>query len=237
MRRPGRKPLAVGKLPLSVVPSRTAGAVRRALLRWYESSGRVFPWRKPGISLYKLVLAELLLQRTRAETAATFFDAFTARFPTWRSLAASTVDDIGEFLKPIGLWRRRAASLLALGREMASRGGRFPRRRQEVESLPGVGQYIANAILLFSSGKAEPLLDVNMARVLERLFGPRKLVDIRDDPHLQSVSRSIVRGKRAAELNWAILDLAATVCIIKNPRCEKCPIRLSCRYASNRGAR
>jgi A/G-specific adenine glycosylase len=115
---------------------------------------------------------------------------------------------------------------------MAARGGHFPRSRQEVESLPGVGQYIANSILLFSAGKAEPLLDVNMARVLERLFGSRKLVDIRDDPHLQSISRALVRGKRATEVNWAILDLAATVCTIKKPSCEKCPLRTICQYAS-----
>ena len=69
-----------------------------------------------------------------------------------------------------------------------------------------------------------------MARVLERLFGPRKLVDIRDDPHLQSLSRAIVKGKRAACVNWAILDLAAVVCTIKNPACDECPLRGYCQY-------
>jgi A/G-specific adenine glycosylase len=236
MRRPGRKPLAVGKLPPSTIPLQTAAAVRRSLLRWYQVNGREFPWRGEGTNLYHLVLAELLLQRTRAETVAAFFGDFTRRFPTWASIAGSTVEDIGELLKPIGIWRRRAVSLLALAREMNARGGQFPRRRQEVENLPGVGQYIANAILLFASGRPEPLLDVNMARVLERVFGPRKLVDIRDDPHLQSVSRAIVRGKYAPKLNWAILDLASTVCTIKNPRCEQCPLRQHCRYVASKSA-
>lgn len=231
MKRPGRKPLAIGKLP-PVVPSRKAAVVRRALLRWFDANGRDFPWRQDDVPIYELVLAEILLQRTRAETVAAFFDAFIAQFPSWKVIADSTVEEIGEFLKPMGLWRRRSASLLRLAQEMVQRDGEFPRRRVDVEGLPGVGQYIANSILLFSSGRPEPLLDVNMARVLERLFGRRKLADIRDDPHLQSASRAVVRGKRAAEVNWAILDLAATVCTIKNPRCKECPLAHSCRHVT-----
>lgn len=232
MRRPGRKPHVIGKLPPSSIPPQKAGDVRRALLHWFESSRRSFPWREQEASLYQLVLAELLLQRTRAEMVASFFDSFITRFPTWKAIASSTVEDIGELLKPIGLWRRRAKSLFALAKEMVARGGEFPRKRAEVESLPGVGQYIANSILLFSAGKEEPLLDVNMARVLERLFGPRKLADIRDDPHLQSISRAIVRGKQAACVNWAILDLAAIVCTIRNPLCDKCPVRKHCQFGN-----
>lgn len=232
MRRPGRKPLALSKLPKPAIPARIAAKARRALLCWYADHGRDFPWRKDEATLYQLVLAELLLQRTRAETVAAFFAQFTTRFPSWESITVSTVDEIGGYLKPIGLWRRRAVSLRALALEMVTRGGEFPRSRAEVEKLPAVGQYIANAILLFSSGRAEPLLDVNMARVLERVFGPRKLVDIRDDPHLQSISRAIVRGKHAARLNWAILDLAAKVCTTRNPRCGECPLKRVCQYAA-----
>jgi A/G-specific adenine glycosylase len=201
-------------------------------LTWYAAHGRDFPWREGKATLFQIVLAELLLQRTRAATIAAFFDDFTTRFPTWESIAVSTVEEIGAFLKPIGLWRRRATSLLALAQEMVTRRGEFPRSRAEIESLPAVGQYIANAILLFSGGRAEPLLDVNMARVLERVFGPRKLVDIRDDPHLQSLSRAIVRGKHAARINWAILDLAAKVCTIRNPQCDECPLKRACQYAA-----
>ena len=82
MRRPGRKPLVVGKLPPSTIPPQMAATVRRSLLRWYETHGREFPWREEGATLYHLVLAELLLQRTRAETVTAFFGDFTIRFPT-----------------------------------------------------------------------------------------------------------------------------------------------------------
>ena len=185
------------------VHPQSAAAIRRALLQWFDKNGRNFPWRA-GAGLYRQIVAELLLQRTRAETVAAFFDAFIERFPSWEAMAGVSVEDIGEYLKPIGLWKRRAASLAALAKAMVARGGTFPVTREEIQMLPGVGQYIANAILLFSGGHAEPLLDVNMARVLERVFGPRKLVDIRYDPYLQTLCRQVIQGDRAAEVNWAL---------------------------------
>jgi A/G-specific adenine glycosylase len=204
--------------------------IRRAIMAWYKHSGRTFLWRRSRATLYEKIVAESLLQRTQAGTVNSFFPAFLRRFPSWRSLAASTPDEIGSVLKPIGLWKRRADSLFALSQSMAKRRGRFPRTREEIERLPGVGQYIANAVLLFSRGEPEPLLDTNMARIIERLFGPRRLVDIRYDEGLQATARLLVRGTNPAEANWAILDLAATVCKSKAPLCVQCPLRTHCRH-------
>jgi A/G-specific adenine glycosylase len=93
-----------------------------------------------------------------------------------------------------------------------------------------VGQYIANAAMLFGKHAAEPLLDVNMARVLERYFGPRTLADIRYDPYLQSLARWVISGSNPVRLNWAILDFAAAVCIVRNPSCGSCPLSSECEY-------
>lgn len=123
----------------------------------------------------------------------------------------------------------------ALAREMAVLRGRFPQDREEIEKLPGVGQYVANAALLFCHGQPEPLLDVNMARVLERVYGPRRLADIRYDPYLQSLARRVVRSKRAREINWALLDLAALVCVIGTPKCGLCPVATLCSYYAEQG--
>jgi len=136
-------------------------------------------------------------------------------------------------LKPIGLYKRRAASITGLAREMNQRNGRFPRERGDIEALPGIGQYIANAIELFVQGHAKPLLDVNMARVLERHFGPRKLVDIRHDPYLQDLAARAVQCAAPKEMNWALLDLASTVCKRRNPSCATCPVKRGCRYNSS----
>jgi A/G-specific adenine glycosylase len=115
---------------------------------------------------------------------------------------------------------------------MAKRNGRFPSDRADIEALPGIGQYIANAIQLFCHKLPRPLLDVNMARVLERVFGTRKLADIRYDPFLQDLAGRFVRSKMSARLNWAILDLAATICLARNPCCRNCPLAVMCLSAS-----
>jgi A/G-specific adenine glycosylase len=209
-------------------------AFRRLLLNWFRREGRYFPWRSPSASRYALIVSEILLQRTRAETVAEFFPRFVKRYPSWNHLAVAKEDELRAFLEPIGLWRRRAASLRALAQEMKLRRGRFPSTREEIESLPGVGQYVASAAMVFCHGEREPLLDVNMARVLERCFAPRRLVDIRYDPWLQALARSVVNHPRAREINWAVLDLAATVCTTRNPRCDSCPVQSCCSHAFNR---
>jgi A/G-specific adenine glycosylase len=208
-------------------------AFRRLLLGWFRREGRSFPWRNPSASRYAQVVSEILLQRTRAETVAEFSPRFIKRFPGWNHLALATEKELRTFLEPIGLWRRRAASLRALAKEMQSRKGRFPATREEIESLPGVGQYVASAAMVFCHGAREPLLDVNMARVLERCFAPRKLVDIRYDPWLQALARAVINDRSAREINWAVLDLAATVCTIRNPRRAACPLQACCRSAVN----
>ena len=88
----------------------------------------------------------------------------------------------------------------------------------------------SNAIELFCHGKPQPLLDTNMARVLERFFGPRKLVDIRYDPYLQQLSRRVLPQKECKEFNWAILDFASLVCRPRNPLCEGCCLNVKCLY-------
>ncbi len=200
------------------------------LLLWYRSSGRQFPWRRKNISNYKYIIAELLLQRTRAETVARYIFPFMEKYPSWKSIDNCEINVLSRDLVPFGLWRRRSIAMKALAHEIVLRNGRFPRDRDDIETLPGVGQYIANAILLFSYDMHEPLLDTNMARVLERFFGPRILRDIRYDPYLQSLSRRVVDREKSRELNWAILDLAAVQCKIKSAKCSTCPIGKRCNY-------
>lgn len=201
-----------------------------SLLSWFANNARHFPWRKRRASLYQRVVSEVLLQRTRAEVAARFLPQFMKRYPSWKRLALANEATLGEVLRPLGLFRRRATSLVKLARVMAKRNGRFPREKSEVEALPAVGQYVCNAVMLFSGRQAEPLLDVNMARVIERCFGPRKLVDIRYDPELQDISRLVIFGPRAIDLNWAILDLGAMLCRKNRPHCSDCPLNRICDF-------
>ena len=203
-------------------------AFQRRMRKWYAQNKRDFPWRRRRVSKYKLVVSELLLQRTKAETVAGFFSKFVNRYPSWKKIAESSESELGLILQPIGLWKRRSTSLRSLARVMVPKNGRFPRDRRELEALPGIGQYIANAILLLCHNNAQPLLDVNMARVLERVFGPRQLADIRYDPYLQNLAYQVVQCRDSKEMNWAILDLASRTCRVRNPRCCECPLLSMC---------
>jgi A/G-specific adenine glycosylase len=209
---------------------REVSSLQRRLDAWFATNGRSFPWRKNRATLYQRIIPEVLLQRTRADVVAEFLPGFMKRYPSWSKLASSTEADLRQFLQPLGLWRRRASSLTRLAKAVSARNGRFPRARSAVESLPAIGQYICNAVMLFAYGQSEPLLDVNMARVLERCFGPRRLADIRYDSELQEIARLIVSGSRSVKTNWAILDLAAMVCARKTPRCAECPIKNHCDF-------
>jgi A/G-specific adenine glycosylase len=209
---------------------------RARLLDWFSEHGRHFPWRRRSEPLYRLIVTESLLQRTRAETVKEFYVQFFRRFPSWLALSCAPLRQLQHKLKPIGLWRRRSVALRALAREMVTRHGRLPASRLELEALPGVGQYVASAALLFARGLPEPLLDVNAARVLERHFGPRRLADLRYDPYLQRLARLVIRSNQPARVNWALLDLGALVCKPRNPLCHRCPVVATCRFAREAGS-
>ena len=200
------------------------------ILEWYELSGRTFYWRKKGLSSYQYVIAEVLLQRTKAETIAKFFPLFLTEFPNWKSLADADVKRIEEYLRPVGLYTQRSIRLKKLAIEMVKRNGRLPKDRTELESIPFMGQYIANAVELVIFNQPSPLVDVNMARVLERFFGPRKLADIRYDPYLQELSYKIVDHVDTKKMNWAILDFAALICKASKPNCYICLLANNCHY-------
>jgi A/G-specific adenine glycosylase len=206
---------------------------RKKLEKWFKLNRRRFPWRNKSASKYQLIITEVLLQRTQAETVSRFYPQFIKKFPSWKVLAKAKKKDLQNFLKPIGLWRQRANAIKNLSTEMAKRNGRFPKTREEIEKIPAVGQYIANAVLMFCHEQPQPLLDVNMARVLERFFGPRKLADIRYDPYLQKLVRDVLPKRRFREFNWAILDFASLVCKPQKPLCCECCLNQRCRYFNN----
>lgn len=202
----------------------------RLLLGWYWQHGRDFPWRHAS-SCYDRVIAELLLQRTQAHTVSRFYAKFLREYPSWESLSSATEDKLRELLQPIGLYRRRAQTLVQLSRALKKMDYKLPRTREELEELPGISQYMASGVLLLCYGCKEPLLDVNMARVIERVYGPRKLADIRYDPFLQKTARSAVNVDDPIAVNWGFMDLAATTCLRSSPRCFECPLSAICRFA------
>lgn len=205
---------------------------QQQVLKWYRGNGRKFYWRRKGLTHYQYIIAEVLLQRTKAETIAKFYPSFIKEFPNWNALANASTKKVEKYLVPIGLYRQRSKRLKSLAKEMVKRNGRLPRERNELEAIPFMGQYIANAVELVIFNQPSPLIDVNMSRVLERFFGERKMADIRYDHYLQNLARKIVNHVNTKEMNWAILDFAALICKPK-PLCRGCLLNYQCHYFKN----
>jgi len=204
--------------------------LRAVLRKWWKANRRMFPWRDPETSQFERICVEVLLQRTRAETVARIYYRFFERFGDWHEIARAPTQEIEVMLRPIGLWRRRASSLKSLAEFASTLNGSFPSEHDALLRIPGIGQYVANAVLLFQHGKASPLLDTNMARVIERYVRPRRLADIRYDPWLQAAAHRLVSARDASVINWAVLDFGAIVCTPVRPRCASCPLARKCRY-------
>jgi len=205
------------------------------LLGWFQNNKRTFAWRDEERSCYEIIIAEILLQRTKAETVAKKYESFLNRFTSWEDLANAKEDEIGEYLKPFGLWRQRSQRLKALADEVATMG-QLPKSKSKLEKLPMMGQYIINTVLTQCYGKKEAFIDVNMVRVLERFFGEREKADIRYDPYIQELSKKVIYRKSHQEtivLNWAILDFAASVCKSKTPFCTNCILKRKCNFYFN----
>src|SRR5690606_38640184 len=118
------------------------------ILRWYKEKGRKFIWRKKGLSNYQYIIAEALLQRTKAATVANFYVSFITEFPNWKSLALANLEHLEKRLMPIGLYRQRSIRLKNLALDMVKRNGRLPKNRKELAAIPFIGQYLANSIEL-----------------------------------------------------------------------------------------
>lgn len=212
---------------------RKLSLLRKDLLLWSQAHGRMFPWRETTATGYDQIVVEVLLQRTTADAVARFFPPFKQRYPDWTSLSLAPIGELEEVMKPLGLWRRRAQSLSGLAKYAATSGGAFPRDPFRLAEIPAVGQYVSNAIGVFLHSQRAPLLDVNMARVIERFVRPRRLADIRYDPWLQAAAKWLVRDGDAASVNWATLDFAALVCKSARPDCLHCPLSTRCSFATN----
>ena len=162
------------------------------------------------------------------------YPGFVDRYPSWASLEQAPLEDLENVLRPLGLWRQKALAFRHLARSIEGRGGVVPRTRTELERLPGIGPYTASAVLAIVYGRAEPLLDVNMARLLGRFLGPLERTEASPRRTLYALALRLVSSKRSLEVNWAVLDFGARVCKARRPLCQECPLRTRCAYARSR---
>lgn len=199
------------------------------LLAWGRSNGRTFPWRETR-DPFRILVAEILLQRSRGKTVALVFDRLFERWPDAQALARARVDAIERVIRPLGLVKR-AAALRAVAREVVRLGG-VPTSVEGLLELPGVGRYVANATVAVAFGKPAPTVDGVTARVYRRFFGLPSDRPPSEDPALWEVVARVTPRRRVREWNWAVLDFASSVCLPRRPRCSECPLRLRCRWSA-----
>jgi A/G-specific adenine glycosylase len=198
------------------------------LTRWGRANRRSFPWRETR-DPFRILIAEVLLQRSRGRTVAPVFDELFRRWPDAESLARARVSSIRSVIRPLGLVRR-ADTLKALARAVVERGG-VPRTLETLLELPGVGPYAANATLAVAFGHRAGVVDGVTARVYRRYFGLEPKGPPSTDRELWAAVERTTPTKAVRQWNWAALDLAATVCIPARPRCSECPLAEHCRWS------
>jgi A/G-specific adenine glycosylase len=190
-----------------------------ALLAWYARVRRPLPWRATR-DPYALLVSEVMLQQTQAARVVPYYEAFLARFPDPAALAAAPARDVLAAWSGLG-YNRRALSLRAAARAVAD-GGWPP----DLSELPGVGPYTAAAVASFAWDEQRAAVDVNARRVIERWDGRR-----RTPRALADRAAELLPPGRAASWNQATMELGATVCTARAPRCGACPVAAWCASA------
>ena len=199
------------------------------IVKWGEKNKRAFPWRKDRTP-YKVLLAEILLQRTPANRVAKFYPKLIEKFPSPQSMVSADIESLRWFFHPMGL-KKRVEWLISLMKEVCDKHNcNVPDQEDELVKLPGVGLYTARAILCFGFSKDVSIVDINVARVLSRVFRGSDITKRpSEDDALWMFASDIVPRRMGPLYNEALLDHAALICKRK-PKCDVCPVAELCEY-------
>jgi len=201
-----------------------------ALLNWHKTHRRKFDWRETD-DPYKVLIAEILLQKTDSQKAEKAYHRFIQKCPSIYHLHRMELDKVYDLIRNIGLFYRARRLKKIADQVISMFDGRVPDNKEDLMVLYGVGQYITNAVLCFAFKKRVPIVDTNVVRVYSRVFNiesskPRP----NTDKQLWAFSKELLPEKKFVEYNYALLDFASSICKAKNPRCQVCPVNNSCQW-------
>ncbi|MGE5306974.1 MAG: A/G-specific adenine glycosylase [Alphaproteobacteria bacterium] len=196
-------------------------AVRRKLLRWYDANHRDLPWRRTT-DPYAIWISETMLQQTQVTTVVPYYERFLKHFPTVAALARSPLRRLLTLWSGLGYYRRAENIKKCADELVLNHRGQIPSDYGQLVSLPGIGPYTAGALMSIAFGRRYPALDGNARRVLGRICNAVNQTEIR------AIASRLVPKKRPGHFNQAIMELGATLCIPKKPRCGDCPVALHC---------
>lgn len=194
------------------------------LLKWYDRNKRTLPWRDIG-DPYLIWLSEIILQQTRVAQGMEYYLKFVKRFPTPRSLAQATEDEVLKLWQGLGYYSR-ARNLHAAAKSM---NGKFPTTYEGVRALKGVGDYTAAAICSMAYQMPYAVVDGNVYRVLSRVFGIETPIDSANGKkEFTALAQKLLDKKRPGDFNQALMDFGATLCTPQTPMCATCPFAKEC---------
>lgn len=201
--------------------------MRARLLAWYDAHRRDLPWRAAAGETpdpYRVWLSEVMLQQTRVETVKPYFARWMERFPTLEALAEAGEDEVLKLWEGLGYYSRARNFHRAVREVRAGYGGQVPDEPAAFRALPGVGRYTAGAVMSIAFGRPEPLVDGNVRRVFARWTDQPEPADA----GLWVLAEALAPGERPGDLNQALMELGATVCTPRTPRCGACPVAAFC---------
>jgi A/G-specific adenine glycosylase len=203
------------------MPPNHFSAIRRKLLRWYDYHHRDLPWRRTT-DPYAIWISETMLQQTQVTTVVPYYERFLKRFPTVVALARAPLQRVLTLWSGLGYYRRAEHLKKCAHQLVIDHGGRIPAHYGKLLSLPGIGDYTAGALMSIAFGQPYPALDGNARRVLGRICHPAHQTELR------AIAERLVPKTRPGHFNQALMELGATLCGPKKPRCGECPVALHC---------
>jgi A/G-specific adenine glycosylase len=201
--------------------------LRSKILKWFKNNKRTYPWRRTK-DPYKVLIAEMMLRRTKADQVASVYTKFLKVFPDVQRLARADQEELRKILYPLGLkWRIPAFKKIAC-EIVKEYSYKVPKTKEKLLSLPGVGDYVAGAVLSIAFNKKEWIVDSNVVRLFRRYFGISTSKEGRRDKHVIQFAKIYSSCKIPKEANLAMLDFTALICLPREPSCLKCPVSDSC---------
>lgn len=201
-----------------------------AILHWYSQSARDLPWRHTR-DPYAILVSEVMLQQTQVDRVLPKYLAFLAQYPDFRTLAAAPTSEVIRTWQGLG-YNRRAVRLQRVAQAVVQRyDGALPDSMPALLELEGIGRYTAAAVACFAFGRAEPVLDTNVRRVLGRIaLGPNGPATA-TPAALWALAKEALPDSDPYSWNQALMDLGARICMERNPMCLVCPARSGCASA------
>lgn len=196
------------------------------LLEWYHLKGRFLPWRE-NIAPYPVWLAEIMLQQTTVATVKDYYARFLEKFPTIQDLAAADEEEVLHLWQGLGYYSRARNLHKCAQNIVCERGGVFPNTEKELLTLPGIGPYTAAAIAAIAFKEPATVVDGNVERIISRLYRIEEKLP-KSRPLIKERAQALTSSSTPDHYAQAIMDLGATICTPKSPKCDVCPVSGFC---------